>query len=109
MGFQGTSLNMTEILVAALAIVAAFATFRKKYESNLPLFFYFVVVLFTNLTDREVNPYLIYAGLIFALLLRFEFMNQGFAKVVGFLTGSSLCLIIYVLLNEALGDGSPPF
>jgi len=109
MDFEGTPLNMTTLLVAALAIVAVFVLLRKRYDSNLPLLFYFVAVMFTNLTDRDVNPLLLYTGLAFALLLRFEFLNLGFSKVVAFFTTSSICLIIYVFLAEAFGDGSAPF
>ena len=109
MEFDGTPLNMTELLVAVLAGVAVVMLLRKKYNSNLPLLFYFVAVMFTNMTDREVNPYLMYSGLAFALLLRFEFMNQGFARVVSFLTTSTMCLTIYVMVHEAFGDGSAPF
>ena len=106
---DGTPLNMTELLVAVLAIVAVIMVLRKKYDSNLPLLFYFVAVVFSNATDREVNPYLLYSGLAFALLLRFEFMNQGFAKVVGFFATCSICLTIYVYLAHVFGDGSSPF
>ena len=66
-------------------------------------------MIFSNVTDRDVNPYLLYVGLIFALLLRFEFMNQGFARVVAFFTTGTLCLIIYVYLTEVFGDGQAPF
>jgi predicted permease len=106
---DGTPLNLTTVLVAALATVAVFFLLRRKYDSNLPLFFYFVALVFSNLTDRGINPYLMYVGLISALLLRFEFMNQGFARVVAFFTTGSLCMIIYIYLSEAFGDGSAPF
>jgi hypothetical protein len=109
MDFQGTPLNMTTLLVAALAIVAVFFLLRKKYDSNLPLLFYSVAVVFTNLTDRGINPVLLYGGMAFALLLRFEFMNQGFAKIIAFFATSSMCLIIYVFLVQVFGDGSGPF
>lgn len=109
MDFQGTPLNMTTILVAALAIVAVVFLLRKRYDSNLPLLFYFVAVVFTNVSDRELNPMLLYSGLAFALLLRFEFMNQAFAKVIAFFATSSMCLIIYVFLAEVFGDGLAPF
>ena len=109
MDFQSTPLNMTELLVAVLAMVAAFMVVRKKYDSNLPLLFYFVAVVFTNLSEREMNPYLLYSGLAFALLLRFEFMNQGFAKIIAFFATSSMCLMVYVFLHEVFGDGSAPF
>ena len=109
MEFDGTPLNMSTLLVIVLAMTAVFALVRKKYDSNLPLFFYFVAVLFTNMTDRSINPVLLYVGLVFALVLRFEFMNAGFAKVVAFLATGSLSLIIVSFLNEVFGDGSPPF
>jgi hypothetical protein len=109
MDYQGTPLNMTTLLVVALAVVAIIFVLKKRYDSNLPLLFYFVAVVFSNATDRGVNPFLLYSGLAFALLLRFEFMNPGFAKVVSFFATSSLCLIIYVYLAEVFGDGSAPF
>ena len=93
---DGTPLNMTELLVTVLALVATFMIVRKKYDSNLPLLFYFVALVFTNLTDREVNPYLLYSGLAFALLLRFEFMNDRFVGFVKTLEIVVLGAIIYL-------------
>jgi hypothetical protein len=109
MDFQGTPLNMTTLLVVALAVVAVFFVVRKRYDSNLPLMFYAAALVFTNLTDRGVNPFLLYTGLAFALLLRFEFMNPGFAKVVAFFSTASTCIIIWVFLAEVFGDGTAPF
>src|SRR5215469_3665601 len=109
MDLQGTPLNMTTLLVVALAVISLFFIFRKRYDSNLPLLFYAVAVIFTNLSDREVNPYLLYSGLIFALLLRFEFLNPAFSKLFAFFAGGSMSLIIWVFLAEVFGDGSPPF
>ncbi len=106
---DGTPLNMTTLLLAALAMVGMIMMLRKRNDSNLPLFFYFVLLVFTNMTDREVNPFLIYVGLIFALLLRFEFMNSGFSKFVAWIATASMGLIVFVFLSEVFGDGSPPF
>jgi hypothetical protein len=109
MDFQSTPLNMTSLLIAALAAVAVIFLLRQRYDSNLPLVFYFFAVIFTNASDREVNPILLYTGLAFALLLRFEFMNKGFSKIVAFFAAGSMCLIIYVFLVQVFGDGAPPF
>ena len=109
MEFDGTPLNMTTLLVVTLAVVALTFVLRKRYESNVPLLFYVVAVIFTNVTDRSINPFLLYAGFALTLLLRFEFMNTGFAKVVAFLATSSTCLIIFVFLAEVFGDGQSPF
>jgi|SRR4051794_14280790 hypothetical protein len=100
MEFSATSTNITEILVAALAIVALALLMRKRYDSNLPLLFYFVLIVFMNMSDRELNPYLLYFGLITALVLRFEFMGTGFAKFVAILTTGSLGLIIWSMMSE---------
>jgi hypothetical protein len=106
---DGTPLNMTTLLVVALAMMGIIMLLRKRYDSNLPLFFYFVVLVFTNMTDRELNPLLLYIGLIFALLLRFEFMNNSFSKFVAWIATGSMGLIVFVFLSEVFGDGSSPF
>jgi hypothetical protein len=106
---DGTPLNLTTLIVVALAMVGIIMLLRKRYDSNLPLFFYFVVLVFTNSTDRELNPLLLYIGLVFALLLRFEFLNNGFSKVVAFVATGSMSLIAFIFLSEVFGDGSAPF
>jgi hypothetical protein len=107
--FNANSENITALLVATLAIVAMVFLMRKKYDSNLPLMFYFVALIFTNMTDKTVNPYLMFIGLAFAMLLRFEFMSLGFAKVIAFFATGSLGLIVYVFLVEVFGSGQAPF
>jgi predicted membrane protein len=102
MEFSATSTNMTEVLVACLAVVAVIVLLRKRYDSNLPLLFYFVVILFSNMTDRELNPYLLYTGLVLAMLLRFEFMGGGFAKIVATSSTVALCVIFWIMMSDVL-------
>ena len=109
MELNTTSENITTLLVVSLAVLAMVFLIRKKYDSNLPLLFYFIALIFTNMSDKEVNPYLMFIGLAFALLLRFEFMNQGFSKLVAFLATASMGLIVYVFLVEVFGSGQAPF
>ena len=109
MDFDANSENITELLVALLAVVAMVLLVKKKYDSNLPLLFYFVALIFTNMTDRSVNPYLLVVGLAFALLLRFEFLNPGFTKIMAGLTTLSLGVIVYVFLVEIFDGGQAPF
>jgi hypothetical protein len=104
MGFQGTPTDMTTLLIVALALASIFFILRQKYDSNLPLLFYFVAVMFSNMTEESVNPYLLYTGLGFALLLRFEFMNRGFAKVVAYFATGSTLLVIWNFLADIFGD-----
>ena len=109
MDINATPENITALLVASLAVLAMVFLMRKKYDSNLPLLFYFIALIFTNMSDKTVNPYLMFVGLAFALLLRFEFMNSGFAKVVAFLATGSMGLIVYVFLVEVFSGGQSPF
>jgi hypothetical protein len=106
---DANSENISALLVVVLALVAMFLLVKKRYDSNLPLLFYFVALVFTNMSEKSVNPYLLFIGLGFALLLRFEFMNAGFSKVVAFLATASMGLIVYVFLVEVFGSGQAPF
>ena len=95
---------MTELLIVALAAFAIIMVLRKHYSSNLPLLFYLAALVFTNVADREVNPYLMYSGLASALVLRFEFMGAGFTKFVAFLTCGALCLVAWTMMSDVLGS-----
>ena len=75
---------------------------RKRYDSNIPLLFYALAVLFTNGADRPVHPLILYGGLAFCLLLRFEFMGSGFSKFVAFLANAGLVLMIWVMMSDVL-------
>jgi hypothetical protein len=102
MYFNATPTNMTELLVVCLAVVAVVVLLRKRYDSNLPLLFYTLAVVFTNAADRPVNPAIMYGGVAFCLLLRFEFMGSGFSKVVAFLASAGLVLMIFVMMSDVL-------
>jgi hypothetical protein len=94
--------NLTALLVVALAVLTIAFLMRKKYDSNLPLLFYFVAITFTSAVDRPVNPYVMYTGLVLALLLRFEFMGRGFTKFIAFFASSFLVMIIWQMMSEVL-------
>jgi hypothetical protein len=104
-----TGTDLTTLLVVTLAIVAAVLVLRKRYDSNVPLLFYLAALVFLSVTERAMNPYLLYGGLACALLLRFEFLGRGVAKFVAFLTTSTLCLIAWMFLAQVFGEDLAPF
>ena len=106
MDFQATPLNMTTMLVITFAVVTLVLLFKGRWDSNLPLLFYSAVFIMTTTTDRSVNPYILYSGIVFALILRFEFMGKGFTKFMGFLTISAIGLVTLVFLDQVFGDGT---
>ena len=105
MSFDATPLNITTMLVSALAIAALIFLFKRRYDSNLPLLFYAATLLLTTMTDRSLNVYLLYTGIAFALLLRFEFMGPGVTKFVGFLNCASICLILASFFDQMFNEG----
>lgn len=100
MDFQPTPTNVTSLLVISLGIIAVIVLSRRRFDSNLPLLFYLVVVAFGGWTDRQVNEMLYGAGLVLALLLRFEFMNPALTKFVLVLEMGALAGINVVFLGQ---------
>lgn len=69
-----------------------------KPENNWPLLYYAGMVLFVRGWAPYMEPWFIYAGLIFALLIRFEFASTGFVQL--FKLSEGICLV-YVLFKTA--------
>jgi hypothetical protein len=100
MYFNPTPENMIAVLGSTLAIIGIFKLFGKRYDSNIPLLFYVFAVPFTSMFERPIHPAVLYGGLAFVLLLRFEFMGPAFAKFIAFLAGTGLCVMIWMLVVE---------
>ncbi len=91
---------MVAVLVSSLAFVGLFKLMGKRFDSNIPLLFYIFAVPFTTMFERPIHPGILYGGLAFVLLLRFEFMGPTFAKMIAFFASCGLCTMIYMLLSE---------
>lgn len=104
MYFDATPLNLSTMLVVALATAALILLLRGRYDSNIPLLFYGVTLGLLGVTDRSLDPYLLCAGIALALLLRFEFMGKGFTKFVGALNSLAIGLIIVAFLGQVFGN-----
>lgn len=109
MNFRDTPLNVSSLLLIALAVVVMIVLLRKKYDTNLGLIYYLTVIIFTNTTQRDLHPMLLYFGLALALLLRFEFMNKFFTKTVAWLEIAALVMICWSFLIDVFGPSLAPF
>lgn len=105
MYFDATPMNMTILLVVTLAIIAIILLSRGRYDSNLPLLYYSAALALSVLTDRGLPLILLYSGIAFALVLRFEFMGKGFTKFVGVVNSLAMGLTVVAFLDEVFGDG----
>jgi len=98
-------MNMTILLVVALAIIAIILLSRGRYDSNLPLLYYTAALAVSVLSDRGLPLILLYSGIAFALVLRFEFMGKGFTKFIGVVNSLAMGVTVVAFLNEVFGDG----
>ena len=71
------------------------ARFTSRIDTPWPMVYYFFLVLFVRSNEGEFNNYLIFAGIVCALFLRYEFMAGFILKL--FRTGEFISHI-YVLV-----------
>ena len=91
--------SVTTILMAALALYVMYTRLKNWLESNVPIFFYVFLIIYMRAVDGSVPLWLSLAGMCCALILRFEFMNAFFIKVVKFLEFAVLAVIIYLCVT----------
>jgi hypothetical protein len=91
--------SVTTILMAALALYVIYTRFKNWLESNVPIFYYVFLVIYMRAVDGSVPLWLSLAGMGCALILRFEFMNELFTKVVKFIEIVILAVIIYLCVT----------
>jgi hypothetical protein len=105
MSFNPTPFNVTTGLLAAFACWVVLIRTKGQSYSNIPLFYYGVVVYYVVVYGEwtTLPPLLVYVTLIFALLLRFEFMNSAVAKAVSLIECCGLAAIIYFNLSTMFG------
>src|SRR5512140_3660339 len=103
MDFRATPTNVVLLMLVALAACAAFALFKRRLESNLPLLFYCAAMGFIATTGREINSALFIAGLAGACMLRFEFMNRWVTNVIWTLELAAMSGIVFLFITEVFG------
>src|ERR1700716_3488540 len=99
MGVTSNAFSFSTALLVAFAAFIIYTRYRNWLDSNVPLIFYVIMVIYTNSLDGALNPMIIYVALGLGLLLRFEFMNPGFAKVLKTAEIIMLCVIIFHLVR----------
>ncbi len=102
MAFRPTPINVTEVLVMAMALLAMISLMRKKYDSNLPLLFFGLALTFLSYADRMMDPYLFYGSMGLAMIVRFEFLNPAFSKFFSVLAVIGLLGVTYVMVTDVM-------
>ncbi len=89
-----TFFNGITLLMMALTIGMIVRRLKGRLESNLPLAYYVVLVLYTRYYEGTFNQYWVFAGVVFALFLRFEFLARRFEK---FMLAAEFTVFAYLL------------
>jgi hypothetical protein len=82
-------------LLILFGLFVIYTRLKNWLDSNLPIFFYIFLFAYMQ-NDSSVPLWLMCTGLALGLILRFEFMNNGFTRVVKFLEVSALGVMIYL-------------
>ena len=90
MRIRTTDLGVLAVVVFILTLWLLVGRRNLRPESNVPLFYYLAMVAYVRSVGNFIAPSAVYAAVIFALLIRFEFMSTGFFKFFRFI--ETLCL-----------------
>jgi hypothetical protein len=88
--------SVTAVLIIGFGLFVMYTQWKNWFDSNLPIIFYVILFAYMQSIDGVVPFWLICAGFGMALILRFEFMNTGFTRVVKFLELGALGAILYL-------------
>jgi hypothetical protein len=91
--------SVTTALMAAFALFVIYSRLKNWLESNVPLLYYLALIIYMKAVEGSVPLWLSLAGLCCALILRFEFMNEVFIRIVKLLEMVVLVIISYLCVT----------
>ena len=102
MGFRATPYTVTTALLVAFALFVIYIRVKNWLDSNVPLFFYVLMIAYMRAVGGLVPLWLIFTGFALTLMLRFEFMNPFLTKAAKFLEICALGGMIYLGMRMVL-------
>jgi len=102
MGFKATPYTVTTALMVAFAVLVIWVRTKNWLDSNVPLYFYVILIFYMRAVDGSIPLWLILAGFGGTMLLRFEFMNPALTRSVKFLEICALCGMVYLGMRMVL-------
>lgn len=88
--------------MVAFALFVIYVRVKNWLDSNVPLFFYVILIVYMQWVDGIVPIWLIMGGFGLTMLLRFEFLNPFFTKSVKFLEICALMGMVYLGMRMVL-------
>jgi hypothetical protein len=96
------ALNVTTALIVAFALLVIYTRLKNWLDSNVPIFFYVILIAYMKAVEGTVPLWLMLTAFALALVLRFEFMNVAFARIVKIVELCALGAIIYFCVQMIL-------
>ena len=97
---QYRAVNVTTIVILGFALWVIFTRIRNRPDNNWPMVFYPVIVVFAVQLPGRLDLDTVMAGLMAALLVRFEFVGGVFTYVVRLADLVALLAISYYLYQS---------
>jgi len=88
--------SVTAVLIIAFGVFVMYTQWKNWFDNNFALIFYVVFFSFMKTIDGVVPAWLMLGGFGLAMILRFEFMNTGFTRVVKYLELGALGTMLYL-------------
>lgn len=89
--------SVTAVLIIAFGVFVIYTFWKNWFDSNLSVIFYVVFFMFMKGIDAGVVPnWLMLGGFALAMVLRFEFMNTGFTRIVKYMEIGALGAMLYL-------------
>ncbi len=103
MGFTADVFSVTTLLLVVFALFVVYIRVKNWLDSNVPIIYYVVMIIYVKSIDNPQLPlWVILVGFALGGLLRFEFMNPTFTKIIKTLEVMTLAGIIYLSLKMIL-------
>jgi hypothetical protein len=88
--------SVTAVLIIAFGVFVMYTQWKNWFDSNLAVIFYVAFFSFMKSVDGVVPNWLMLAGFSLAMVLRFEFMNTWFTRVIKYLELGALGAMLYL-------------
>jgi len=103
MGFTADVFSVTTLLLVAFALFVIFIRTKNWLDSNVPIIYYVAMIIYVKSIDNPRLPlWVVLVGFALGGLLRFEFMNTVFTRIIKALEMATLAVIIYLSLAMIL-------
>jgi uncharacterized membrane protein len=103
MGFTADVFSVTTLLMVAFALFVVYIRIKNWLDSNVPIIYYVLMIVYVKSIDNPRLPlWVVLIGFALGGLLRFEFMNPVFTRIIKALELATLAVIIYLSLAMIL-------